>query len=319
MPVEEAVGPSREPGPPKTEIRRNHSRKWPVAQVLTAGSRFAGLVPGVVTRVAAETAAMGLAHAPMSGEQRDLVAKHLRRVYGEDLRGVTLTRRINEAYASHGRYWAESLRLSTLSAADIDAGFSYRGIGHIDDARAKGNGAILALPHLGGWEWGGYWLVTTGRPVSVIVENLEDSQAFEWFASWRRRMGMEIIPTGPDAARLALTALRANRVLCLLCDRTVGDTPGIPVEFFGETTLLPSGPVTLAMRSGAPLLPAAVYFGARTDAHLGVVKPPLDLTRRGRFRDDVAAGTQQLASELEGLIRRAPTQWHLFQPNWPSD
>ena len=25
------------------------------------------------------------------------------------------------------------------------------------------------------------------------------------------------------------------------------------------------------------------------------------------------------AAELELLIRRAPSQWHMFQPNWPSD
>ena len=26
-----------------------------------------------------------------------------------------------------------------------------------------------------------------------------------------------------------------------------------------------------------------------------------------------------VAVELEGLIRRAPEQWHLMSPNWPSD
>jgi phosphatidylinositol dimannoside acyltransferase len=29
--------------------------------------------------------------------------------------------------------------------------------------------------------------------------------------------------------------------------------------------------------------------------------------------------TQELARVMEGLIRRAPEQWHLFQPNWPGD
>jgi KDO2-lipid IV(A) lauroyltransferase len=29
--------------------------------------------------------------------------------------------------------------------------------------------------------------------------------------------------------------------------------------------------------------------------------------------------TQMLAYELEELVRQAPEQWHLFQPNWPSD
>jgi phosphatidylinositol dimannoside acyltransferase len=49
------------------------------------------------------------------------------------------------------------------------------------------------------------------------------------------------------------------------------------------------------------------------------VRPPLDITREGSLREDVARITQMLAGELEVLIRRAPEQWHLMQPNWPSD
>ena len=57
----------------------------------------------------------------------------------------------------------------------------------------------------------------------------------------------------------------------------------------------------------------------RAADHHGVVRPPLPAERRGTFRDDVARVTQDLADELEELIRRAPEQWHLMQPNWPSD
>ena len=48
-------------------------------------------------------------------------------------------------------------------------------------------------------------------------------------------------------------------------------------------------------------------------------RPPLEVERQGKLRDDVARITQDLADELEVLIRRAPDQWHLMQPNWPSD
>jgi KDO2-lipid IV(A) lauroyltransferase len=36
-------------------------------------------------------------------------------------------------------------------------------------------------------------------------------------------------------------------------------------------------------------------------------------------REDVVRITQELAREFEGLIAEAPQQWHLLQPNWPSD
>ena len=130
---------------------------------------------------------------------------------------------------------------------------------------------------------------------------------------------MNVVALGPDAGREVMAALKRNDIVCLLCDRDIPRT-GIEVEFFGERTTLPAGPVTIALRTGAPILPTAVYFADRANGHLGWVRPALALERRsGRLRDDVAAGTQLLASELEVLIRRAPQQWHLFQPNWPSD
>jgi KDO2-lipid IV(A) lauroyltransferase len=41
-----------------------------------------------------------------------------------------------------------------------------------------------------------------------------------------------------------------------------------------------------------------------------------DIVDRG---EKVAAVAQALARELEDLVRYDPPQWHLFQPNWPSD
>ena len=61
-----------------------------------------------------------------------------------------------------------------------------------------------------------------------------------------------------------------------------------------------------------------VYSGPGT-WHTGVVDPPLDTTRRGSLRADVQRLTQELATCFEGFIRRRPEQWHLYQPNWPSD
>jgi KDO2-lipid IV(A) lauroyltransferase len=118
-------------------------------------------------------------------------------------------------------------------------------------------------------------------------------------------------------SRIVLRALRDNRVVCLLSDRDLtGD--GVSVEFFGERTTRPAGPATLALRTGAALLPVAVYFEPGR-GHRGVVRAPIATARAGGLRDDIARITQYLACEFEILIRAAPEQWHLLQPNWPSD
>jgi len=200
----------------------------------------------------------------------------------------------------------------------VDAGFSYDGVAHLDDALTAGRGAILALPHLGGWEWGGRWIAEQGLPIKVVVEPLEPPELFEWFVSFRRSLGMTVVPIGPGATPAVSRALRQNEVVCLLSDRDI-QGGGVGVEFFGERTTLPAGPAMLALRTGAAILPCAVYFTSARDGHHGVVRPPLIVERAGGVRDDVARVTQALAHELEALIRAAPEQWHLFQPNWPSD
>ncbi len=252
-------------------------------------------------------------------KRRQMVARHLRRVYGPGVGRWHLARLVDEAFASYARYWAESLRLPSLCPDQIRAGMSYEGFEHIEAGLAAGRGTILALPHLGGWEWAGTELAVTGHPISVVVERLEPPEVFEWFLSFRERLGMSVIPTGPGAAARCSQALASNHLLCLLSDRVVADATGVEVDFFGERTQLPAGPVTLALRTGAALLPCAVYFGRGSNEHVGSIRPSLPLARAGRLRDDVQAGTQTLAVEFEQLIRRAPTQWHLMQPNWPSD
>ena len=127
-----------------------------------------------------------------------------------------------------------------------------------------------------------------------------------------------LAPVAPGAAAAVAQALRDNQIVCLLCDRDLRRN-GVPVEFFGETTTLPAGPAMLGLRVGAPVLPVGVYFTERVNGHEALVRPPLPATRVGSLREDVARITQLLAYELEFLIRRAPEQWHLFQPNWPSD
>jgi KDO2-lipid IV(A) lauroyltransferase len=128
---------------------------------------------------------------------------------------------------------------------------------------------------------------------------------------------MEVVPLGAQAGPAVLRALRANRIVCLLSDRDLaGD--GVSVELFGERTTMPGGPATLALRTGAPLVPAGVYFRPR-GGHFAKIGPPLSVQREGRLRDDVARVTQDLAHRFEELIRMAPEQWHLMQPNWPSD
>lgn len=248
--------------------------------------------------------------------RRTMLARHLRRVHGGCLPEDQLRREVRRAFSSYARYWAESFRLPGTSPERLAARMTSDGLENVDRGVAAGKGVILALPHLGGWDYGGAWLASLGYRTVAVVEAVKPPRLFRWFATLRRSLGLEVVPLGPAAGATTLRLLKQGAVLALVCDRDIGGG-GVEVEFFGERTTLPAGPATLALRTGALLLPSAVYF--RDGGHHAVMGAPVDTARRGRLRDDVARVTQEVTCRLEELIRRAPDQWHLLQPNWPSD
>jgi KDO2-lipid IV(A) lauroyltransferase len=204
-----------------------------------------------------------------------------------------------------------------MTRDQLDARFAVDGYEHIEAARAAGGGAILAAAHLGNWDLAGAWIASRGVPLTAVAEPLDPPELFAWFVEQRHRAGLQIVPLGPGATTALVRALKDNHLVALLCDRDIGGS-GVEVTFFGEVTTLPGGPATLALRTGAPLFPIGVYSDAGGRSH-AVVRPPIDATRSAGIREDVRRVTQLVAHELEALIRPAPEEWHLFQPNWPSD
>jgi phosphatidylinositol dimannoside acyltransferase len=298
---------------------RRALRKFRTYTMLAAALRNG---PEPLARAVAAVVGEVMAH--QRGETQDLATAHLRRVLAQSpnatqtaLDPIALRRLTRRAYRAYARYWVEGARLPALSRELVCSRMLVEGFENLHQAMDKGAGVVMALPHVGSWEWGGAWLNAVGYPMISVAERLEPPELFEWFIEQRKAMGLEILPLDAASSSVVLKALRSGRLVGLLCDRDLLGN-GVEVEFFGERTTMPAGPATLALRSGAALLPTVVYSGPGL-YHTAVIGPPLDTTRRATLRKDVARLTQDIAAHFEKFVMRAPEQWHLFQPNWPSE
>jgi KDO2-lipid IV(A) lauroyltransferase len=259
------------------------------------------------------------------GDALAMNERHMRRVLasecvpGVEPDGALVRRLSRRSYRAYGQYWLDGARLPYTSPETVRRRMTFDGRSEaiIRAANAEGRGIVMALPHVGSWEWGGAWLALEDMPMTAVVERVEPERLFEWLVDQRRQMGLTAVPLGEGSGPALLRALKNRAVVGLVSDRDlVGN--GVEVEFFGERTTLPGGAATLALRTGAVLLPVMVSSGPG-NWHTGVVHPPLDTTRSGSLRADIRRLTQELATCFEGFIRRNPEQWHLYQPNWPSD
>ncbi len=260
---------------------------------------------------------LGYVIARIDKKRRDQVIRNANRLNDSELSKKELKDFVDQTFKSYAHYWVNTFRLVDMTKQELESTFSHDGWELIETALKKDSGVILVLPHLGAWDWGGLWISKIkGVSVSAVVEPLEPPELFEWFKRSRNALGMNIIPLGADAGPQVLKAISDKQLVVLVSDRDIGGS-SVEVEFFGEKTLLPAGPATLALRTGATLLTAAIY-NKGNGCH-GVVRPAISLERKGKFRSDVKRITQTIADEMELLIRKAPEQWHLMQPNWPSD
>lgn len=289
-------------------------RSWLAYLAFRAGMGLMGALPAQVANALGVIG--GLVAYPFARGRRRMAVRHARRVLASDHDATRTARRM---FASYGRYWAEVFWVRPRRAGQIRARMAIEGLEHVVAAQRAGKGIILALPHVGNWEVAGLIAGEIGLELVAVAENLANRRIRDWFVELRNQMHIEVVLTGAGLGvmRALEQTLHRGGAVALLSDRDLKGR-GIPVDFFGERTTLPAGPALLARRTGAPVIPVASYFRPRVGHHI-VVEPPLVTPDTEDRNEWVRRCTQEIARTLEGLIRRAPDQWHLFQPNWPSD
>ena len=285
-----------------------HQVTYLAFRVLAAG--FGALPEPVMRRIGL---GLGYAASFVSRSKMAMLERHMGRVLGPDANARRAARR---AFASYGRYWAEVFWIRPRRLDQVFRTFDVTGWPALN---AGSRGIVIALPHLGNWEIAGARAAREGLRPLAVAEALPNRRLVDWFIDVRTRMGIEVVIAEEGAAvtKQLIRHLRSGGTVALVADRDLGGR-GVPVDFFGEQTTLPAGPAALAERTGAAFLTIGTLFkkgaGYRMEIQEEIEIP--DLPSR---EERIAAATQALAHRFEDIIRRAPEQWHLLQPNWPSD
>ncbi len=279
--------------------------------------RVAGRLPPRVLYGAADAAgALGWL---LSARLRATTRDHMRHVLAAGAQSRLSASEVDRAAAaavrSAARYYADFARTAHLSAEQaFDEVEHFDGIDHLFAALDRGCGVIMVSAHLGSPEYIFRAASYLGLEMVVLTEPLQPPRVHDLVHAVRAAPGVRFLPADRDGLRGTLAALREGRMVAVLADRDI-QGGGQPVTFFGEQALLPAGPVQLALRTHAALVPV---FGTRTGTarYDVVIRPALELQRSGDRDADLAAGMRTLALALEEGIAAAPEQWFVLQPVW---
>ncbi|MDP3968786.1 MAG: phosphatidylinositol mannoside acyltransferase [Nocardioides sp.] len=302
MPHRASPGSGRpDPGGPGLSAG-SRLRESASAQAYVAGWRLVRLLPepaayALFDRIATRVYAGG------GASVRRLRANLARAVPETELDAVT-----EAGVRSYLRYWCESFRLPSWDLADLLARTRIVREYVLRDAYAAGDGVVIALPHMGNWDWAGAWACAEGMPLMTVAERLRPERLYDEFVAYRSGLGMHVLPLGEDGVTRRLTEwVTDGGLVCLLADRDLSRA-GASVTLLGEPASMPRGPAQLALRTGAPLVPATLHHEGREMVVTFHEPVPHDRGDGGDVRM-----MQGVADVFSDAFREHPVDWHMMQ------
>lgn len=225
---------------------------------------------------------------------------------------------LTQSYRELGVLWLELLRFFYRFDRFVENNCRVEGAEHLEAAKAQGNGVLVLTSHLGNWEAlavSGPTLM--GTPVTMVTKRLKPEWLNRVFEITRSLLGVRMA-FEPRTMPEILRALKRNEAVGFVMDQYAGAPVGARVPFFGKAVGSHTALAALAMRTGAPVVPA---FAARQPGGRYLIRfePAVALEAKGEPDARLIANTALFVRHIEAWIRQYPAQWLWIHRRWKGD
>lgn len=209
--------------------------------------------------------------------------------------------------------WVELFYCRRLNLADY---VSIEGLEYLNQGLERGKGVIFISAHLGNWELMASYVASLGYPVNIVARRINNERINDLMLKLRQQTGVNVImrEKRSKVSKNVVRVLLKNEILGILMDQDAR-VDGVFVDFFGRPAHTPTGPVALALATGAAIIPA--FIVREPDGrHLLKMSPHFELKVTGNKEQDILKNTQALTSIIEDYVRQYPTQWVWIHRRW---
>lgn len=178
----------------------------------------------------------------------------------------------------------------------------------------SGQGAIMLSGHYGNPELVLQAVLPLGIRGFAVTEPVEPPALARMLNEIRSSHGVRFMPVGIPGVKQLLRTIREGGAVALMGDRDI-EGPRMRLPFFGRETWMPTGPVEVALRTGAPIFPS---FSVRRGKYKleAWLEEPMQIERTDDFQADVRTMALMWIARYEDYLRREPHQWAVFERLW---
>ncbi|HEU4344157.1 MAG TPA: hypothetical protein VFU31_21585 [Candidatus Binatia bacterium] len=246
---------------------------------------------------------------------RQRATKNLAVALGDQLDEAEIREIVRRSLQNFLRDCMEIAVALVLPAEQLRSEIPLYGRANLDAALAKGNGVIALSAHLGNFFLIGTRLAAEGYSTHVLVNQPRNGHFARLMDHYRLQVGQKTIHARPrqDALRELGEVLKRKAVAVLIADEHRKGS-GIHVPFFGRTVLARRGPATMALRTGAAVVP--VYLVRNGETLKLIIEPELALVRTGKKQAAIRENILSMTQWLERTVRTYPDQWNWMNIHW---
>jgi KDO2-lipid IV(A) lauroyltransferase len=247
-------------------------------------------------------------------KERRKALHHLQLALGGERSSEDRRRIAIESFRNLGRTFFEVLNLNRLTRDDIDRLVKFEGEEALKAAAASGRGVLFVTAHIGNWELMGR-VVSMHYPLAVMAAPIYDRRVEKVMIGLRAAHGIEtLVRDSPGSLKRLIGMLRRGGVVGLLIDQDT-KTDGVFVPFFHQDAYTPTGPASLAFRTGASVV-VGFIIREGVERHRIIIQGPLDISPTGHMERDVRDQTARFTKMIEEQIRKTPEQWIWMHRRW---
>ena len=245
---------------------------------------------------------------------RQIALDNLKIAWGDELSEDERRNIARKNFIHLARVLLELPHLRELCSDDLDGFVSFHGIDHFANALEKGRGVLLLASHFGNWELMALAFSLRYHPINIVVRPLDNPFLDNLLTKIRTRGGNKLIPK-KGSVRKMLHLLADGDAVALLLDQNSAWYEGVFVPFFNEIACTNKALSTIALRTGAPVIPA--FNVRRPDGSYQIFcKPEIVLAKSGDIIRDVEENTAKFNKIIESYVRRYPEQWFWVHQRW---
>jgi len=246
--------------------------------------------------------------------RREIALNNLAIAFGDQMSGEERQSVAKKSFQFMGRHFFEACYLIRFDKKKLSSYIQFKGVPHLEQARAQNKGVVFLTGHFGCWELMAVSFGYFFSPGYVVTKPLDFPPAEKLSQIIRGASGNQCV-TKEKSMRRLIQVLNQGAFLAIMLDQNIDWRDGVFVPFFNKRACTNKGLALLVRKTRVPVVPIFIVDQGRGHYQIEF-QPALPWLTFGDRTKEIEENTAQYNRVIEAMARQYPDHYFWVHQRW---